>query len=275
MKVQGSAYAAWAAGILLLGSGCVFVPKTQLDACQAQDRVLREQNRAQLAEIENLKVHSRKTEEQLASAEQRLATTEEQLSLGQKQLSSFQQERGELHDQVRGLANARMPLSPETNRRLTELAKRYPSLHFDPQSGVCKLDTDILFDTGRSEIKQGANQVLGELVSMLKTPEGRDLRVFVVGHTDDRQVAKKPARDQYANNFDLSTSRAKAVADQLRKQGLEDHRLGVAGFASHEPVAPNLTVRDRQKNRRVEIFVVAPEVPVVGWTDSIPGVYRE
>jgi chemotaxis protein MotB len=253
----------------------MLVPKTQLDACEAQDRVLREQNRAQLAEIENLKVHSRKTEEQLANAEQRLATTEEQLSLNQKQLSGFQRERGELHDQVRNLANAHMPLSPETNRRLTELAKRFPSLHFDPQSGVCKLDTDILFDTGRSDIKPGANQVLGELVTMLKSPEGRDLRVFVVGHTDDRPVAKKPARDQFASNFDLSTSRAQAVADQLRKQGLEDHRLGIAGFGSHEPVAPNLTVRDRQKNRRVEIFVMAPEVPVVGWSDSIPGVYRE
>lgn len=275
MKVLGPGYAAWAVGVVLLGAGCMVVPKAQLDACQAQDRVLREQNRAQLAEIENLKVHSHKTEEQLANAEQRLVTTEEQLSLNQKQLSNFQRERDQLHDQVRNLANGRLPLSPETNRRLTELAKRFPSLQFDSQSGVCKLDTDILFDTGRSEIKPGANQVLAEVVAMLKAPEGRDLRVFVVGHTDDRQVAKKPARDQFASNFDLSTSRAQAVADQLRKQGLEDHRLGVAGFGSHEPVAPNITTRDRQKNRRVEVFIMAPEVPVVGWTDSTPGLYRE
>ena len=36
-------------------------------------------------------------------------------------------------------------------------------------------------------------------------------------------------------------------------------------MAGHEPVATNGTAKDRQKNRRVEIFVMAPDVPVVGW----------
>jgi chemotaxis protein MotB len=63
------------------------------------------------------------------------------------------------------------------------------------------------------------------------------------------------------------------VADLLQQAGLPEQRLGVAGLASHEPVAPNATEKDRQKNRRVEIFVMASDVPVVGWTDTMPTLY--
>ena len=59
----------------------------------------------------------------------------------------------------------------------------------------------------------------------------------------------------------------------LNRFGVADSRIGVAGFGASQPVAPNVTAKDRQKNRRVELFVLAPEVPVVGWTDSIPSVY--
>ena len=63
------------------------------------------------------------------------------------------------------------------------------------------------------------------------------------------------------------------MAEYLRQQGLEESRLGVAGFGAHEPVASNVTAHDRQKNRRVEIFVMPADVPVVGWTDSTPRLY--
>lgn len=260
--------------LLVLTPGCLVVPKTSFDAVQSQNRVLSEQNRAQLAEIANLKVHSRNVEDQLANTEEKLALFEEQRGLDRKQLVNFERERAELHDQLRGMADGRLPVTPEMARRLRDLSQRFPSLlHFDPASGVAKLDTDILFDTGRHELKEGASQVLAQLAGLLKTPEGHDLKVFVVGHTDDRPIARKPARDAYGSNFDLSTARAQAVADVLRKHGIEEQRLGVAGFAAHQPVAPNVTTRDRQKNRRVEVFVMAPEVPVVGWTDSTPSMY--
>ena len=37
--------------------------------------------------------------------------------------------------------------------QMAEIAKRYPQLRFDPQTGIAKLDTDILFDVGTSELK--------------------------------------------------------------------------------------------------------------------------
>lgn len=262
-----------AAAILPLACGCGVVTKAQFEAAQSQSRVLSEQNRSQLAELENLKTHTRQTEEQLKAAEEKMASLDDQLGLDRRQLGNYQRERQELHEQVKGLAQARGPVTPEMSRRLAQLSARYANLRFDPETGVGKFDTDILFDSGRAELKAGADRVLTELVTLLKSAEAADLKVLVVGHTDDRPIARKPARELYAGNFDLSTARAQAVADRLRRLGLDDARLGVAGFGSHEPLAPNVSKNDRQKNRRVEIFVMAPETPVVGWTDTMPKLY--
>ena len=268
------AWAAVAPGLLFLVSGCSMVaPRSEFDALQTQNRILQEQVRAKESELENLKVHTHYTEDQLANAEDRKAALEEQLGLSGKQLANYQQERKELHDQAKDMADAHLNLSPEVHRRLSELAERFPDLHFDPHTGVAKFDSDILFDSGSAELKPAANRVLAELMQVLRTPSAQSLKVFVVGHTDDRTIPQAPAHDQFASNIDLSTGRAQAVAGYLRQLGLEDQRLGVAGFGAHEPVTPNLTVADRQKNRRVEIFVMSPDVPVVGWTDSTPNMY--
>ncbi|HYW81051.1 MAG TPA: OmpA family protein, partial [Thermoguttaceae bacterium] len=173
-----------------------------------------------------------------------------------------------------GLAGGQVRMPAEVSQRLTELSQRYPSLQFDPTTGISKLDTDILFPSGDTRVRPDAEQVLGELVDVLKLPEAADLKIMVVGHTDNQQIAKKPAREKFPNNFHLSASRALAVADVLQEHGLQQRRIGVAGFGPHQPIAPNVTYQDRQKNRRVEIFVVNRDVPVVGWVDSIPSVYR-
>ena len=241
--------------------------------CQTQNRALSEQCRAQLAEIENLKIHSRNAGEQLIRTEKELALLQEEIGLDRQQLSNYQSEHSELHQQVQGLAGGHARLSPEMSRQLAELSSRYPVLQFDPATGISKLDTDILFDSGDAELKPGAEQVLAELARVLKSPEACDLKIMVVGHTDDQTIAKKPAREQFPDNFHLSTARALAVAELMQQQGLAENRIGVAGFGAHQPIAPNATAQDRQKNRRVEIFVMAPDVPVVGWTESIPSVY--
>jgi chemotaxis protein MotB len=115
--------------------------------------------------------------------------------------------------------------------------------------------------------------MLTELAQVLQSSDGKDLKIMVVGHTDNQQIVGKTARERFSNNFHLSTSRALVVADLLKARGLSDQRLGVAGFGPHEPVVSNDTASQRHKNRRVEIFVMSPDVPVVGWTDSIPTAY--
>jgi flagellar motor protein MotB len=164
-------------------------------------------------------------------------------------------------------------LPPSVNQQLALWAQQYPNLSFDPETGVSKCDMDVLFDSGQVELRPAARQMLVELAQVLQRSEAKDLKIMVVGHTDNQRIVSVAARERYPNNFHLSTARALAVADVLRTQGLPDQRIGVAGFGAHEPVADNQSAVDRQKNRRVEIFVMPRDVPVVGWGESRPDGY--
>jgi chemotaxis protein MotB len=273
MLARGAVAGVLLAGTLAASSGCLFVPKSQLTSLESQNKALVEKDQAQVARIENLETHSRNVEDQLMRAEENLALLDDQLGLDRSRLAGYQTERDQLHAQFLGMIRGRSALASEAGERLAEISRRYPSLQFDPYLGAGKLDTDLLFDEGEAELKPGADDVLRELVGLLHSPDAQDLKVLVVGHTDDRQIAGKPVREKYPNNFHLSAQRALAVSDELRRLGLEPERMGVAGFGPHQPVAPNLTGEDRRKNRRVELFVMVPDVPVIGWTESTPGLY--
>ncbi len=254
-------------------SGCLFVPKSQLTSLESQNKALVEKDQAQVARIQNLEAHSRNIEDQLMRAEEDLALLEERLGLDRRQLENYRAEREQLQAQFSGLIAGRSALTPEVRGRLAEISRRYPSLRFDPYTGVSKLDTDILFDDGQAELKPGAEEVLTSLARMLASPEAGDLKILVVGHADDRLIGAKPVREKYPNNFYLSAHRALVVSDELRRLGVEPERVGVAGFGSHQPVAPNMTEDDRRKNRRVELFVMAPDAPLIGWTETTPTLY--
>ena len=62
---------------LLLAGGCSSTGG-QLGTLQTQNRSLLEQNRVQLAEIENLKTHARRVEDKLIDAERQVAALERQ-----------------------------------------------------------------------------------------------------------------------------------------------------------------------------------------------------
>ncbi len=257
----------------LLSAGCSFVPKSQMTACQAHNRALMEHRQVDLGEVENLKSDKREMAERLATVETQLAVLEEELGLDGDQLADVHSRRAQLRQQLLGLGNGRARIPDDIRRQLVELSREHPSLQFDPITGISKLDTDILFDSGQTEVKPGAEDVLQGLVNVLESPEAGNLKVMVVGHTDDQQIAKKPGREKFPNNFALSTTRANAVAGLMVQEGLAPYRIGVAGFGAHQPIAPNITPQDRRKNRRVEIFVLDADVPIVGWTESIPSLY--
>lgn len=73
-------------------------------------------------------------------------------------------------------------------------------------------------------------------------------KITVEGHTDNR--------GDKATNQALSEARARAVSDYLVAQGVEQSRVDAVGFGDAKPIAPNLTARGRELNRRVEFIVV-------------------
>jgi outer membrane protein OmpA-like peptidoglycan-associated protein len=104
---------------------------------------------------------------------------------------------------------------------------------------------DVLFETGKADLRPGALRNLYPLVTFLqKYPERR---VVIEGHTDS--VGSE------AYNLDLSQRRADAVRDFLLQNGVNAAQLTTHGYGKASPVASNSTAEGRQQNRRVELII--------------------
>jgi len=115
---------------------------------------------------------------------------------------------------------------------------------------VIQMQSDVLFDTGRSNLKAQAKPVLRDLARVLKGFEGR--RFQVAGHTDPSGGGDI--------NWPLSTQRALSVVNFLIKSArMPAKMLSAGGYASYLPTAPNTTESNRALNRRVE-FVLMPDL---------------
>jgi chemotaxis protein MotB len=253
--------------------GCQFVPASQMNTVQAQNRALSEQNHAQLAELDNLKSHNRQIEDKLIKAEEQLALADEKRGADSKRLANYRRERDQLRDQFSGYSPGRVQIPAGLSQQLVDLARKHPSLQFDPQTGVAKLDTDVVFDSGNAELKPQAEQVLADLATVLQSDAAREMRIMIVGHTDAQKIAGKETRQRYGDNWNLSTARALAVAGYLHNAGVAEPRMGVAGYGGQQPIASNSNPADRRRNRRVELFVIPPDYPIVGWTETSPSLY--
>jgi chemotaxis protein MotB len=242
-------------------------------AFEAQNRSLSELNRALESELANREAHQSKLEDQLLEAEKEVGRLEQLTSVAQDRIDSFRQERDQIQLEVADMARTGGRMTAESKVRLEDLARRFPNVQIDLATGICRVESEILFEEGQSGLAPASQSKLDDLAALLQSPEAQDFRIMVVGHTDESQVARRPTRQSYPNNWHLSSSRALAVADYLLQAGVEETRLGVAGYASHEPVASNGTAEDRRRNRRVEVFLLSPNTPIVGWIESIPTLY--
>jgi outer membrane protein OmpA-like peptidoglycan-associated protein len=114
-----------------------------------------------------------------------------------------------------------------------------------PRGLVMTLGGDVLFDTGRSELKSGAARRLDQLAQFLV--EHPERRVQIDGFTDSI------GSDAY--NEDLSQRRADAVKSALLSRGVDAARIGTEGYGKAYPVANNNDSGGRQLNRRVEVVI--------------------
>ncbi len=105
--------------------------------------------------------------------------------------------------------------------------------------------SDVLFDTGSSNLKPGAREKLARVSGILVSHNG--LRLEVEGHTDN------VGTDTY--NQALSERRAESVRAYLVEQKFSSTSIEAAGLGEGHPVATNDTAAGRQQNRRVELVV--------------------
>ncbi len=139
---------------------------------------------------------------------------------------------------------------------------------------VVQLPGDILFDSGKDELKQQGKEVLSQVAEVIRTDKDLNNRFFVVaGHTDN---VKYPPGGPFKDNWGLSLNRARTVtlflvddhkADPKKKNdvsggGLNPRRWSAAGYAEFDPIAGTVEQQskdEQQRNRRVEL-VVQPNV---------------
>lgn len=112
---------------------------------------------------------------------------------------------------------------------------------------VLVLPNDVLFDSGKAEVKPYGRETLSQLAAALSGIHGR--RFQVAGHTDDEPIRFSG----YTSNWQLSSARALAVVRLLIEGGMSSEALSVAGYAEFDPVAGNDTEEGKARNRRIEI----------------------
>lgn len=205
-------------------------------------------SQAHEAEKQALGQHVAKLQTDLGVANERIANF---ISERERYASRFDDEDGVMSDSIAG--------------RFQDLANRYPDIEFDPNTGMSRFNGELLFDSGSAELKSNGRQLLQEFAAVLNDNAASDLKVLVVGHTDDQRIAQQSTHAKHPTNWHLSTNRANAVVLALKQLGIGEERLGAMGYSKFHPVTDNYDDNARQMNRRVEIYVLAPDALIAEW----------
>ena len=113
------------------------------------------------------------------------------------------------------------------------------------------IDGYFLFDSGKAELKKGADVVLNKAAGVLM--KFKDADIVIEGHTDN---VPQTNTVKYKNNLWLSGARAMNVLEYLTEvEKMDPKKLSASGKGEYEPIASNKTAEGRQKNRRVEIKI--------------------
>ncbi|ALF18167.1 OmpA family protein [Fusobacterium animalis] len=139
----------------------------------------------------------------------------------------------------------------EVDAKPLEKPEKFPKLKMvspvpsiEANSLLITLDSGILFDVDKYDVRPEAEEVLKNLAIVLKEA---DIKAFEIdGHTDS------DAGDKH--NQILSENRANAVKNFLTSQGITAE-ITIKGYGKTRPIASNDTPEGKQKNRRVEIVI--------------------
>ena len=134
------------------------------------------------------------------------------------------------------------PLEKPGKLAKLEMVPPVPSI--EANSLLITLDSGVLFDVDKYDVRPEAEEVLKNLAIVLKEMDVKNFEID--GHTDS------DASDEH--NQVLSEKRANSVKNFLVSQGVTAE-ITTKGYGESKPVASNDTAEGKQKNRRVEIII--------------------
>jgi outer membrane protein OmpA-like peptidoglycan-associated protein len=112
---------------------------------------------------------------------------------------------------------------------------------------LVRFDSDVLFSIDSAVLSGSARSALDQAASVFI--EHPKTAIIAQGHTDSTGSEE--------HNQDLSERRARAVANYLVGQGIDDSRITSLGYGEGHPVAGNDTDAGRRANRRVDLLLKA------------------
>jgi outer membrane protein OmpA-like peptidoglycan-associated protein len=117
----------------------------------------------------------------------------------------------------------------------------------------------VSFESGQANVNAYSQACLDMLAGLLiKNPTVKiEIAAFTDNVGDDAQ------------NLTLSQKRAQAVVEYLIKKGVSPANLSPKGYGKAKPVAPNSTPEGREKNRRIEIKILAVDTMETGILENI------
>jgi outer membrane protein OmpA-like peptidoglycan-associated protein len=201
-------------------------------------------------QVATARVKSGETERQQILLTARESEADRALAQARDAQSAAEQARNEALN-----AQAQVAKAQADSRRLAEELQAAQT-----SRGLVLTLGDVLFDSGKSELKPGAQRTIDQLTSFLN--ENPERRVQVEGFTDSQGA------NEY--NLQLSQNRADAVARAIIQRGVDAQRVRALGYGEEFPVASNENAGSRQMNRRVEIVVSNGDAAIPGRTASGP-----
>lgn len=112
------------------------------------------------------------------------------------------------------------------------------------------LDDRMLYRSGSYEISDKAGEILSKISKIIL--DYKDYDVLIEGNTDTDPISRPNIR----NNWDLSALRASSVVQALQNNyGVDPKRLTAAGRGEYNPIASNISIEGKARNRRTQIII--------------------
>lgn len=247
-------------------SGCCYGNRCddQLSAAQNHARELYAENQQlQAAQLQAQQMLSGlDAEKQMLM--QAMNDADAQLATANDRVKNLIAERGELADRY---ARSLTDDSVLVNAAPANLAAE--GFQYDAATGLNRFRSDILFDLGSDVLRPESEPVLAEFSRSVTSGAAAGMRVLIVGHTDDQRIARHETIQKHPTNWHLSTDRSAAVILALTRLGVSPDRMAAMGYSEFQPLERSTEESSRQRNRRVELYVVPNEPGVARWDPAV------
>ena len=200
-----------------------------------------------LKDLERSRAEQKACDDELAQLEEQLQS---ELSATKEELEELRRQRAEVDQQFADLTEKLQSLIDAGD---LEVYMRRGLI-------MIGLPSQVLFPSGKAELTPRGQKALEKIAGVLA--EMQDRRLQVVGHTDNEAIGEK-LKKEFADNWELSTTRALTVTRFLIEKGVKPDNLSAAGHGEFDPVASNKTDKGKRKNRRIELVLV-PDLSSLG-----------